>query len=496
MNLSKNKKSVILVIDIGTTFLKIGFFDLKANPVNDFQFKIPHTLKIDKVGKNEFDPIELSLLIEKCIDDILIKSDRKHEILSVAVDSMASTFLGLDKDKNPVTNVFTYADTRAKIQMEKIKEEIDVEEVYDRTGCPIHTAYVPAKVRWLNSEFPELYRKIEYWCDFSTYLYTRWFYDQDVPCSYSIASWSGLFNRYNLKWDEELLRHIGINQNKLPKLKPYSSFLMNLGSDFFKRWDILKNIPFFLPIGDGAASHIGSGCTSANHISLSIGTTGAMRVLLNSFNKRIPKGLWAYNLGKDDTLLGGSFSEGGNVLMWLMNNLSLPEQSKIEDYLKNVSYDNHALNVLPFIAGERSLGWSFDGSLLISGIGLSTSKFDIYQACLEAISYRFGLVADKLLPSLENNCEILVSGGAIQSSEYWLQLMSDVLQIPVNLSNISENTSKGTSILALESLNIWDSWNYIPSKIVKKYYPDSNKASLLREAMGRQKDLYDKFFTY
>ena len=115
---------------------------------------------------------------------------------------------------------------------------------------------------------------------------------------------------------------------------------------------------------------------------------------------------------------------------------------------------------------------------------------------MEAISYRFGLVADKLLPSLENNCEILVSGGAIQSSEYWLQLMSDVLQIPVNLSNISENTCKGTSILALKSLNIWDSWNDIPSKIVKKYYPDSNKASLLREAMGRQKDLYDKFFTY
>ena len=204
----------------------------------------------------------------------------------------------------------------------------------------------------------------------------------------------------------------------------------------------------------------------------------------------------AYNLGIDLTLLGGSFSEGGNVLMWLKNNLSLPEQNEIEDYLKNISYDNHGLNVLPFIAGERSLGWSFDGSLLISGIGLSTSKFDIYQACLEAISYRFGLVADKLLPSLENNCEIVVSGGAIQSSEYWLQLMSDVLQIPVNLSNISENTCKGTSILALKSLNLWDNWNDIPVKIVKKYYPDSNKASLLREAMGRQKDLYNKFFAY
>ena len=62
---------------------------------------------------------------------------------------------------------------------------------------------------------------------------------------------------------------------------------MNLSSDFSKRWDLLKDIPFFLPIGDGAASHIGAGCTIPNHISLSIGTTGAMRVLLKSFNKRI-----------------------------------------------------------------------------------------------------------------------------------------------------------------------------------------------------------------
>ena len=45
-----------------------------------------------------------------------------------------------------------------------------------------------------------------------------------------------------------------------------------------------------------------------------------MRVLLENFNQKIPKGLWAYNLGTENTLLGGSFSEGGNVLMWLKNN--------------------------------------------------------------------------------------------------------------------------------------------------------------------------------
>ena len=78
--------------------------------------------------------------------------------------------------------------------------------------------------------FPELYEKIEYWCDFSTYLYYRWFSNQDVPSSYSIASWSGLFNRYELGWDEELLRHIGMNKKKLPKLEPFSSYVIRLSN--------------------------------------------------------------------------------------------------------------------------------------------------------------------------------------------------------------------------------------------------------------------------
>ena len=494
MKISMNKKSVLLIIDIGTTFLKIGLFDNLTRPIQDIQYKVSHPLIINNDGTNEFNPYEICELNETTIDKIVLELNNNYEILAVAVDSLASTFLGLDKNKKPVTNVFTYADTRAKIQMEDIKNEVDIEKVYNRTGCPIHTAYVPAKVRWLNSEFPDIYEQVEHWCDFSTYLYTRWFSNQDVPCSYSIASWSGLFNRHELKWDAELLRHIGINNKMLPQLKSHSTFISNLSSDFAKRWDVLKSIPFFLAVGDGAAVHIGVGCTNRNRISLSIGTTGAMRVLLKDFNNKIPKGLWAYNLGEENTLLGGSFSEGGNVLMWLKSIFSLPSQSKIDNYLKNVEIDQHGLKILPFIAGERSLGWSFDGSFLISGIGLSTSKLDIYQACLEGISYRFGLVADKLLPELGDNCEIVASGGAIQSSEFWLQLMTDVLQIPINLTNITEDTCRGTTILALKSLGLWDSWDDIPISIVKTYYPDSNKASILRGAMARQNDLYNKLF--
>ena len=42
---SKKEKSV-LVLDIGTSFVKIGLFDLEANPLKDYQIKFEHWMTI------------------------------------------------------------------------------------------------------------------------------------------------------------------------------------------------------------------------------------------------------------------------------------------------------------------------------------------------------------------------------------------------------------------------------------------------------------------
>ena len=93
----------------------------------------------------------------------------------------------------------------------------------------------------------------------------------------------------------------------------------------------------------------------------------------------VPKGLWGYILGGDRTLLGGAFSEGGNVVEWALNSLNLPPLDQLNDALRGVEPDGHGLTVLPFIAGERAVGWSTNASGVIKGLRVSTSGLDILQ---------------------------------------------------------------------------------------------------------------------
>ena len=205
----------------------------------------------------------------------------------------------------------------------------------------------------------------------------------------------------------------------------------------------------------------------------------------------VPRGLWAYRLGAEGTLLGGAFSEGGNVLMWAQENLKLPPLAQFNAELSKLPPDGHGLTVLPFIAGERATGWSTSATGVIQGIHVSTTPMEILQAALESVSYRFALVARLLLPA-RGDYKIVASGGAIQSLEWWLQTMADVLDVPVCTSSDAQDTSRGTAILSLHALGVWPKLDTYPAEIDRTYEPQPERASLYTDAIARQQELYDR----
>ena len=290
-----NKEKVVLVLDIGTSFVKIGLFDTEANPIEDYQIKFEHWMTIKSDGTYIFDADESAELIERGIDELLNRANN-FEVISVSIDTMASTILGLDKSNNQLTPVYTYADTRSYKELADLKSKINQKKIYDETGCPMHTSYIPARILWLRRTDPDKYQKVELWTDFSNYLLRRWMKNKNIPISYSVASWTGIFDRKKLKWNDSILNSISLESSNLPELKSYDFSLQGLSDRYNKRWKNLKNSVFFLPVGDGVSSNLGVGCNSEGKIALSIGTTGALRVLTRKTNLKIPQGLWAYKL--------------------------------------------------------------------------------------------------------------------------------------------------------------------------------------------------------
>ena len=490
------RKPYILAVDIGSSAVKAGLYDGDANALPYTFASIPHQQRTAADGTHEEDAEDIQRATEVAIDRTLeLAGDDANHIAAVGFDAMASTILGVDERHNPVTPVFTYADTRTGLDVDVLQQSIDVEDAYQRTGVMQHTSYVPGRIMWMRRADPETFERIAKWTDIATFIFTRWFGSTNVPASYSVSAWSGLLNRHNLSWDETILDAIGIQPSNLPRLAPYSESQNGLCPVQTLRWPQLADVPFFLAVGDGAAVNIGSGCTDRRNIALTVGTTAAMRLVVDHPGDEspplIPKGLWGYILRGDRTLLGGAFSEGGNVVEWALNNLNLPTLEKLNENLADATPDGHGLTVLPFIAGERAVGWSTSASGVFNGIRVSTTGLDILQALMESVTYRFSLVAELLQDEMTDDRVFIAGGGAMTNSPWWLQTMADVLQGEVHVPTEEQATSRGSAILALNAIGEWRGLDDVMPEIANVYHPRGDHQTTYRAAIERQADLYD-----
>ena len=139
-----------------------------------------------------------------------------------------------------------------------------------------------------------------------------------------------------------------------------------LSPEYRGLWPDFDGVPWFPALGDGACDNLGSGCISPDRFSLSVGTTGAMRVVIDSAAVEIPPGLWCYRVDRKRLVMGGALSNGGSVFAWMKRTLILPKD--IEARLENSPPGGHGLTFLPFFSGERSPYWRSDLRAAVTGL--------------------------------------------------------------------------------------------------------------------------------
>ena len=481
----------ILAIDIGTSAVKILLFDQKGREVEGLNWHRTFEIRTTVDGASEADPDGLLDILCEGIDWALSAAgDRASDIVAVACCTFASNIMGVDEKGRPLTPLFTYADTRAENEVEWLRAEFDESAVHDRTGCHFHSSYLPARFRWLSRIQSDLFHRVDRWLSIGEYMALRFF--GEAAASYSLASWSGLLDRHRLVWDAPLLENIPVDIGQLSPLLDYNSPKSGLSRKFASRWPMLRNLPWFPAIGDGAAANIGSGCHSASRVAITMGSTAAVRATVNRNVDQVPDGLWCYRIDANRSLPGGATSEGGNLFAWMTDAFNLSEAQRLESDLAKLKPDGHGLTVLPFWAGERSPGWHVHAKATIEGLSLATSSLEILRAGMEAVAYRVALVFDKLAELLQDDIQIVAGGGALRNSPLWLQIVTDVLGREVDFTGIRETSARGAALLAFEALGLIEDLSKVPNFIEDTYIPDSEHHAIYRNALKRQIRLYKK----
>lgn len=494
VHLPKNQP-LVLALDIGTSSVRGALYDEQGSEIEGTQARIARSLTTTNDGGAELEAKEAIEQTERAIDAVLaLVTGLDARIETVAVACFWHSLVGVDAAGRALTPVLGWADTRAARHAEKLKQQLKERETHARTGCRFHPSYWPARFLWLREEETEIYQSAHRWMSFGELLSSIFF--DETTMSLSMASGTGLLNLRSCRWDEELLAVTGIRLEQLPAIAEAHQPLGTLKDEYARRWPQLRDAHWFPAIGDGAANNIGANCTTRAHAALMIGTSGAMRVLWEGDPPpEIPSALWCYRLDKRRIVMGGALSDGGGLYSWMNDALALSDDfEETESALARMQPDAHGLTILPFWAGERSTNWSTDTRGAIFGLTMHTRPLDILRAAMEAISYRFALIARALEP-FAPEAEIIASGGALAASPVWAQMLSDVLGRSIHLSGTAEASSRGACLLALEARGLLKSIETAPAPFVQIFKPDMQRHARYQSGLERQQKIYARLLT-
>jgi len=189
-------------------------------------------------------------------------------------------------------------------------------------------------------------------------------------------------------------------------------------------------------------------------------------------------------------------SDGGGLLQWLVQSLNVSDRDgSLQQQLAALEPDAHGLTILPFWSGERSTGWHPTARGGIFGLRQDTTTIEIIRAALEAIAYRFALIANAL-DEIAPGAKIFATGNALRSSPVWLQIIADVLGRPVLFGGAPEASIRGAALLALEAVGKIANIEAVPVVVDQVFEPDMQRHARYREALARQQDLYGRLFEH
>jgi gluconokinase len=434
---------------VGSSSVRALAFDPRARQVKNLGARRAYSIAATSDGGAEIDPRMLESLTVECLDELhaQIHAETRGAGLRVAAVGFSAfwhSFCGVDAEGKPSLPILHLLDTRSASEVPRVPD------AHQRTGCPPHSSYWPAKLLWLEQNRAPEFRATRRWLSFPEYFFEKLF--GRARASVSMLSATGLWNQAGNDYDDQTLAALPIRRDQLAAVDHLDEPMRELLPEYRDRWPAFHGIPWYPAIGDGAANHLGSGFAEPGHFSLMAGSTGAMRSLVDSLDGGIPEGLWCYRVDRGRLLMGGALSNGGDVFAWLSRTLQLPRD--IEARLHSAVPGSHGLTVLPFLAGERSPYWRSDLRAAIVGLALATEPFHIAHAALESVALCFRELYAAMAARLGVPREIVASGGALVQSPAWAQIVADALGRPLSLPPIPEASSRGAAIYVLERLGL------------------------------------------
>ncbi|SIS47126.1 gluconokinase [Salimicrobium salexigens] len=435
------KEQLVIGLDIGTTSAKAVLFRTDGSVVKEVEEEL-ETMYLS--GKRaEQDPAEVDRKTRKALA-ALMEGVEQTRIISGGFSAAMHSLIFVDGDGEAISNASIWSDAGSLESMGSIPMK---EEIYARTGTPIHPMTPLVKLHHHKKRRTDMFRRAEGVVSLKEYIIHNWFGDDFID--YSMASATGMYNLKEGKWDEKALEVAGISERMLNRVSSPRTRLSPFKAGVAEEIGISETIPFYLGACDGQLANLGDGAIRPGEAAISAGTSGAIRQFAHSPYVDDSRETFTYAFEKDSFIIGGPTNNGGIVLQWLKNVMNFDgSPDEFTELAEEIAPGAEGVLFIPHVNGERAPVWDPEATGSFHHLGMRHGQAHFVRACLEGIAFNLYHIGHSV-ERISGRPEKIRMNGGLAKSRVFVKILADVFGQDIELSITHHSAAWGAAWVSL-----------------------------------------------
>ncbi|MEU2281502.1 glycerol kinase GlpK [Streptomyces sp. NPDC013178] len=450
----------VMSIDQGTTSTRCILFDHAGRLTSVAQRE--HQQYFPCPGWVEHDAVEIWRNLQRVVPEALSNARiDAQQISAIGIANQRETTVIWDRRTGvPLGRAIVWQDTRTAPLVEDLRKQPGDEFFLERCCLPPSTYFSAPRIRWLFDHVDGLERRardgevlfgtMESWLIWNLTGGT----DGGLHITDATnASRTMLIDFRTLTWDEGLMDFFGVPRPMLPEIRPSSA-------SYGEARTVLPGVPLTAALGDQQAALFGQTCFSPGEAKCTYGTGSFLMMNTGTDVVRSRHGLLttvAYKIADQQAVyaLEGPIAVTGSLVQWFRDRLGLINSAPEIETLARTVEDNGGCYIVPAFSGLFAPHWRSDARGVIVGLTSYITKGHLARAALEATGWQTREVVDAMNADSPFVLEQLKVDGGMTSDHLLMQILADVLDVPVVRPLVAETVSLGAAYAAGLAAGYW-----------------------------------------
>ena len=477
-----------LGIDVGTSSIKV----VAVNPSGQLLAvtNTPLTVNVEHPGWSEQHPEGWWAGTCSAIKQALAEID-SPEVFGVGLSGQMHSLVALDESKQIVRPAILWNDVRTSVEAEFVRDRVGNDSLRRLTGNPALEGFTVTKLLWMRNNEPELFDRISHVLLAKDYI--RYRLTGELGTDPSDASGTLLFDITDSSWSDEMCGYLDIDRNLLPLVFESTEVAGRVMKQAACETDLEAGVPVVGGGADNACAAVGAGVGSPGEALITIGTSGAVvspiasvvtdpGMRIHSMRHAVPN-TW---------YLMGVVLSAGAALDWWRRSSGGATFDELVAEAGTVNAGSDGVTFLPYLTGERTPHADANARGVFFGMHGGIERAHMTRAVIEGVSFalRDSLELMKEL-GVDPEEAVAVGGGA--GSPFWLQVLSDVTNLPLRTVSPLGGAPLGAAMLAAVGTGTFkntadarDAW----LTDLKSVIPHTAQSAAYDDAYGRYQALY------